>query len=107
MPPGPPKPRTERAWEFDHTTPRMPVTGWLQGAALEAGGGRVAVFGEAAMFAAQLVGPRRQPVGMNAPSATQNLQLLLNTLRWLSRAPGFEPRASVERPRRCSRNEVP
>lgn len=80
----------ERAWEFDDTTPRVPVEGWLQGAAIQAGRGRVAVFGEAAMFAAQLVGPRSQPVGMNAPAARQNLQLLLNTLRWLARAPGFE-----------------
>lgn len=79
-----------RAWEFDDATPRVPVDGWLQGAAVEAGDGRVAVFGEAAMFAAQLVGPRRQPVGMNAPGAPQNLQFLLNTLRWLSRAPGLE-----------------
>lgn len=79
-----------RAWKFDETTPRVPVEGWLQGAAVEAGGGRAAIFGEAAMFTAQLVGPRRQPAGMNHPRAGGNLQLLLNTLRWLSRAPGFE-----------------
>ncbi len=91
----------ERAWEFDDATPRVPVEGWLQGAAVEAGGGRVAIFGEAAMFAAQLVGPRQQPVGMNAPAANQNLQLLLNTLRWLSRAPGLEGTASAERPPLC------
>lgn len=97
----------ERAWEFDDATPRVPVDGWLQGAAVEAGGGRVAIFGEAAMFAAQLVGPRQQPVGMNASVATQNLQLLLNTLRWLSRAPDLEATASVERPRSCPRNEGP
>ncbi|HUF23257.1 MAG TPA: hypothetical protein VMN81_03935 [Vicinamibacterales bacterium] len=79
-----------RAWKFDEATPRVPVEGWLQGAAVEAGAGRAAIFGEAAMFTAQLVGPRRQPAGMNHPRAGGNLQLLLNTLRWLSRAPGFE-----------------
>lgn len=79
----------ERAWKFDDATPRVPVEGWLQGAAVEVGAGRVAVFGEAAMFAAQRVGPRRNPVGMNAPAANQNLQLLLNTLHWLSRVPGL------------------
>lgn len=87
----------ERAWEFDKATPRVPVEGWLQGAAVEEGSGRVAIFGEAAMVAAQLVGPRQQPVGMNAPAANQNLQLLLNALRWLARAPGFGPDAT----RRC------
>jgi len=97
----------ERAWEFDDATPRVPVEGWLQGAAVEAGGGRVAIFGEAGMFAAQLVGPRQQPVGMNAPAANQNLQLLLNTLRWLSRAPGLEGTASAERPPPCPGNEIP
>jgi hypothetical protein len=90
-----------RAWEFDDATPRVPVEGWLQGAAVEAGAGRVAIFGEAAMFAAQLVGPRRRPVGMNAPAASQNLQFLLNTLRWLSRAPGIEAAASAERSPLC------
>jgi len=92
----------ERAWVFDDATPRVPVEGWLQGVAVEARSGRVAIFGEAAMFAAQLVGPRQQPVGMNAPAANQNLQLLLNALRWLSRAPGFEATASAERPSLCA-----
>lgn len=79
----------ERAWHFDDTTARVDVQGWLQGAALEIGAGRVAIFGEAAMFSAQLVGPGQQNVGMNDPTAGQNLQLLRNTLGWLSRAPGF------------------
>jgi hypothetical protein len=78
---------TQRAWIFDEKTPRVPVTGWLQGATLEPGAGRVAIFGESAMFAAQLVGPKRNRVGMNHPRAGGNLQFLLNTMRWLSRAP--------------------
>lgn len=79
----------ERAWHFDDTTPRVDVQGWLQGAALEVGAGRVAIFGEAGMFAAQLVGPRQRRVGMNDPAAGQNLLLLRNAIGWLSRAPGF------------------
>jgi hypothetical protein len=75
----------ERAWEFTPETPRQDVGGWLQGAVLDVGKGRVAVFGEAAMFTAQLAGPQRQPVGMNAPLAAQNAQFLLNVFHWLVR----------------------
>jgi hypothetical protein len=72
------------AWEFKPDTPRVAVKGWCQGAALRHGKGRVALFGEAAMFSAQLAGASRQPIGMNAPAARQNYKLLLNTLHWLS-----------------------
>ncbi len=61
-----------------------PVAGHLQGAALEAGKGRVAVFGEAAMFSAQLAGAARQPMGMNAPEARENARFLLNLIDWLA-----------------------
>jgi hypothetical protein len=74
----------DTAWVFHRTTPRRPVAGWLQGAALRAGRGRVALFGEAAMFSAQLAGPNRVPMGMNAPVAAQNAQLLLNVMHWLT-----------------------
>ena len=72
------------AWQFDSTTRRVPVGGWLQGATLRMGDGRVAVFGEAAMFSAQLGGANRRPMGMNAPGAEQNPQLVRNVIRWLS-----------------------
>lgn len=75
----------QKAWEFTAETPRQDVGGWLQGAVLEVGKGRVAVFGEAAMFTAQLAGPQRQPMGMNAPVAAQNAQFLLNVMHWLVR----------------------
>jgi hypothetical protein len=52
---------------------------------MKVGKGRLAVFGEAGMFSAQLAGPR-QRMGMNAPGAEQNHQLLLNVMHWLSRA---------------------
>jgi hypothetical protein len=44
----------------------------------------VAVFGEAAMFSAQLAGPARMPMGMNHPLAKQNTQFALNVMHWLS-----------------------
>ncbi|MFA6166249.1 MAG: DUF4350 domain-containing protein [Gemmatimonadaceae bacterium] len=73
------------AWQFDEKTPTVPGAGLLQGAALAFGKGRVAVFGEAAMFSAQLGGgARRVPMGMNDPAAPQNPQFLLNLMHWLS-----------------------
>lgn len=75
---------TSTAGQFAPETPREPVGGWLQGAVFKAGQGRVAVFGEAAMFSAQLAGPNRNPMGMNAPIAKQNYQFLLNVTHWLS-----------------------
>lgn len=61
------------------------VQGHLQGAVLRVGKGRVAVFGEAAMFSAQLSGPDRNPMGMNAEIAKDNAQFLLNVMHWLTR----------------------
>jgi hypothetical protein len=72
------------AWQFDSTTRVREVGGWLQGATRRVGRGRVALFGEAAMFSAQVAGPERRPMGMNAPGAEQNPQFVLNVLRWLS-----------------------
>lgn len=81
----------ERAWEFDETTPRTDVAGWLQGATVEVGEGRVALFGEAAMFTSQQT-PDGTVVGMGAPGAEGNTQLLLNLLRWLAgSSPAVEP----------------
>lgn len=74
----------EVAWEFSAATPRMPAGGQLHGAVLRHGRGRVAVFGEAAMFSAQRAGPDRRPMGMNDPTAPQNVQFLLNVVHWLT-----------------------
>ena len=62
----------------------VPLKGHLQGAVLPFGKGRVAVFGEAAMFSAQLSGPTKNPMGMNAAIAKQNPQFLLNVMHWLT-----------------------
>jgi hypothetical protein len=74
----------EVAWQFSADTRRENVAGQLQGAVLRHGRGRVAVFGEAAMFSAQRAGPQRQPMGMNNPGAPQNVQFLLNVMHWLT-----------------------
>lgn len=74
----------DTAWRFHPATRTVDVAGWSQGAVMEVGRGRVAVFGEAAMFTAQRSGPNAQPMGMNAPIARQNPQFALNLIRWLT-----------------------
>ncbi len=76
----------DTAWVFHPDTRREAVGGRWQGALLTFGAGRVAFFGEAAMFSAQVTGPARRPMGMNAPIAGQNAQFALNVLHWLSGA---------------------
>jgi hypothetical protein len=69
----------------------VPIEGFCQGAIMNVGDGRVAVFAEAGMFTAQLLegGSKKMTMGMNAPGAEQNYQLILNVLHWLSRAKGM------------------
>ena len=73
----------DTAWVFDETTRREGADGKYQGAFRTFGKGKVVVFGEAAMFSAQLAGPQRQKMGMNNPAVEQNYQLLLNIVHWL------------------------
>ncbi len=63
--------------------PRRSIQGWSQGAVLEFGAGRLAVFGEAAVFSAQRY-PNGTVMGMNHPLAGQNKQFLINVTRWLA-----------------------
>jgi hypothetical protein len=71
---------------FDEATPVISARGLMQGAVLNFGAGRVAVFGEAAMFTAQswtydgMIGR----MGMNHPAAAENAQFVLNVMHWLS-----------------------
>ncbi len=74
----------EEAWEFSETTPRISAASQLQGAVLRHGRGRIAAFGEAAMFTAQVSGPERNPMGMNLPVAGQNYRFTLNLMHWLT-----------------------
>ena len=73
----------DTAWVFREDTPRIPVGGWSQGAFMKFGKGRLAVFGEAAMFTAQVSGKSKRKMGMNHPAAKQNAQFLLNVIHWL------------------------
>lgn len=75
---------TVQAGVVTETTPRFAAVGLLQGAVLRHGAGRVAAFGEAAMFSAQVSGTERRPMGMNDPLVDQNYQFLLNVARWLA-----------------------
>jgi len=74
------------AWEFEDHTPTVSGDGLLQGALLEVGHGRVAVFGEAAMFTAQVAGPQRSPMGLRAEGAEENKQFALDVVNWLAGA---------------------
>ena len=76
---------TTRAPGITDDAKSVSVEGWCQGAIFCYGRGRVAVFGEAAMFSAQTFGEQQRPMGMNAEAASQNHQLALNVMRWLSR----------------------
>ena len=81
----PSKPR-----DFGDRTPYVLAEGLLQGAVLEVGRGRIAVFGEAAMFTAQVAITRKNVMrfGMSAPDAEQNPRFVLNVLHWLSSSGG-------------------
>jgi hypothetical protein len=59
------------------------VGGQAQGLALKYGKGRVVVLAEAAMLSAQIAGPNKFPMGMNAPG-NDNRQLALNIMHWLT-----------------------
>jgi hypothetical protein len=77
----------QEAGKFTSETPSQSTRGLLQGAVLRHGQGRVAVFGEAAMFTAQTQVLGDQVVmrmGINDPEATRNAQFVLNVLHWLS-----------------------
>lgn len=71
-------------WRFSEKTKNFSAKGLSQGAIMKYGKGRIAFFGEAAMFTAQLAGRNRFKVGMNAEGAEENYKLLLNIMTWLS-----------------------
>jgi hypothetical protein len=70
--------------DISDRTPRVASPGWIHGALLRVGDGRVATFGEAAMFSAQIAGSEARPMGLNHPRARDNQQFLLNVMHWLS-----------------------
>jgi hypothetical protein len=87
----PPKVMTlmpSKSWELNDDTPKFSVSGWSQGATLDFQKGRIAVFGEAAMFTSQYVERENKTidpwVGLKAKEAKYNEQFLLNIMHWLS-----------------------
>ncbi|KIG18353.1 hypothetical protein DB30_00638 [Enhygromyxa salina] len=80
----------EVAWEFSEHTQRRAAGGWALAAVRELGRGRVAMFGEAAMLSARYVDHEGEwfGVGVQHPDARDNLQLVLNTARWIVDGPG-------------------
>ncbi|MEJ2104662.1 MAG: hypothetical protein P8X47_08815 [Ignavibacteriaceae bacterium] len=73
----------DTAWNFKQDTPKISVSGWSQGSVKKFGKGKIAMWGEAAMFSAQIAGEQKIKVGMNSPKAKHNYQLLLNIIHWL------------------------
>lgn len=70
------------------SAPRIDASGMAQGAVLEYGKGRIAVFAEAGGFSAQFGrGGRRH--GFNTPEGADNPEFVLAVLRWLAR---YEPK---------------
>jgi hypothetical protein len=66
---------------------RIDASGMSQGATLEYGKGRVAVFAEAGGFSAQVI-DGEQKFGFNTPEGAANPEFILATLRWLAH---FQP----------------
>jgi len=71
-------------FQINAKTQRVPVEGWSQGATLEFGSGRVAVFSEAMMFTSQHIVSTNEKRGLVSVGAEQNERFLLNVMHWLS-----------------------
>ena len=74
----------DTAFRYDEHTPEKKLKGYLQGALLNFDKGKIAVFGEAAMFTAQIVNGRLK-MGFNSEDAPQNAQFTLNLIHWLDK----------------------
>ena len=71
-------------FQVNADTPKVPMSGWSQGAVIELGKGRVAVFSEGMMFSSQLVKSTGKAMGLRSVGAEQNEEFLLNIMRWLA-----------------------
>ncbi|QJR80350.1 DUF4350 domain-containing protein [Alteromonas pelagimontana] len=71
-------------FDINADTPRVAVEGWSQGAILEVGKGRIAVFAEGMMFSSQLDTKTGKRYGLSSNGAEQNEAFLLNVMHWLS-----------------------
>jgi hypothetical protein len=75
----------DTAWQFSPSTESLSMEGQSQGGIAKFGQGRVIMWGEAAMFSAQIVQNQGQSfkAGMNMPQAKYNYKLALNLMEWL------------------------
>lgn len=75
------------AWKFSDSTRSVNGKGFCQGAYMNFGKGKIVVFGEAAMFSAQITGSGNMAtkMGFNLPAAHNNIKLLLNIIHWLDK----------------------
>lgn len=74
--------QTEIAWQFDNAS-TIGLYNFHQGAVMTYGKGKIAVFGEAAMFTTQIANGKIK-VGMNSPNAPYNAPFALNLMHWLA-----------------------
>lgn len=72
----------DTAWRFNRNTHQKELEDHYQGAIMNFGKGKVAVFGEAAMFTAQ-VSNKNFKAGFNSEYAPKNAQFVLNVIHWL------------------------
>ena len=77
----------EIAWRFNDDTPSSDLENNYQGAILEFGKGKIAVFGEAAMFTAQTItnDSVTYKFGFHSEQAPNNIQFIRNLIYWLSK----------------------
>lgn len=72
---------TQEVPEF--VVPVVDSTDMLQAALVEAGAGKVAFFGEAGLFTAQIAADGETQMGINNPMALYNWKFVLNVIRYL------------------------
>lgn len=77
----------EIAWQFNDTTKKTNLENKYQGAVLEFGKGKIAVFGEAAMFTAQTITNESGTFkfGFHSKNAPNNIQFIRDVMLWLSK----------------------
>ena len=71
----------DHAWKFSDKTPRLDVSGWLQGGVVRVGKGRVAILGDSQLLT--VPSPESEEFNDFEP-AEGNMQFTLNLFHWLS-----------------------
>lgn len=74
---------TDTAWSFSPELARKSLGNYVQGGLMKYGKGKVAVFGEAAMFTAQTIIPQGIKAGFNSEYAPQNIEFIKALLQWM------------------------